>query len=112
MLFPQHIRVLLDLYGTNHDSRIWKQPDDFIPERFRSWDGNAFTLIPQGGGDHAVHHRWPGEWITLELLKVITEVLVKDMWYEVPPQDLRINLASMPALPKSGFVMRDIHTTR
>lgn len=30
--------VLLDLFGTNHDRRIWEDPDAFRPERFREWE--------------------------------------------------------------------------
>ena len=40
--------VLLDLYGTNHNARLWPSPDTFQPERFRGWEGNAYTLVPQG----------------------------------------------------------------
>ncbi|HET8701474.1 MAG TPA: cytochrome P450, partial [Nitrococcus sp.] len=49
--FPKGERVMLDLYGTNHDARLWEHPDEFRPERFRHWSENAFAFIPQGGGD-------------------------------------------------------------
>jgi fatty-acid peroxygenase len=49
--FPERTRVMLDLYGTNHDGRIWPEPDRFHPERFREWDRDRCALIPQGGGD-------------------------------------------------------------
>jgi fatty-acid peroxygenase len=38
--------VLFDLYGTNHDKRIWDEPDTFRPERFRDWDGSAYDFVP------------------------------------------------------------------
>lgn len=31
--FPRGRRVLLDLYGTNHDPGIWDRPDEFMPQR-------------------------------------------------------------------------------
>lgn len=34
--------------------------------------------------------------------------LVREMSYEIPPQDLRINLARIPALPTSRLVMKKI----
>jgi fatty-acid peroxygenase len=97
--------VLLDLYGTDHDARIWGEPEAFRPERFRHWDGSAFNLIPQGAGDHYTTHRCPGEWITIELMKAAVRLLTTAMRYDVPEQDLRINLSRMPTLPNSGFVI-------
>jgi len=63
--FAKGTWVLLDMYGTNHDPRSWDDPYTFRPERFRSWDGSAFSLIPQGGGDHATGHRCAGEGLTI-----------------------------------------------
>lgn len=97
--------VLLDLYGTNHDSRTWTQPDAFRPERFLDRVPTAFDLVSQGGGDHATTHRCAGEWATEALLKTAIRRLA-GMQYSVPEQDLTVDLASMPALPKSGFVIR------
>lgn len=101
--FPHRRWVLLDLYGTNHDARIWGDPETFRPERFRSWRGGPNGFIPQGGGDHATTHRCPGEWITIALIEAAVRLLVTGMQYEVPPQDLRIDLRKMPTLPASGL---------
>lgn len=60
--FDEGTWVLLDLYGTNHDARVWDRPGVFDPDRFRHWDDNPFTLVPQGGGDHLTGHRCAGEW--------------------------------------------------
>jgi fatty-acid peroxygenase len=97
--------VLLDLYGTNHDPRIWDDPESFRPERFRTWNGSAFNFISQGGGDYYQDHRCPGEWITIDLLKRSVTILTSAMEYDVPEQDLRISLRQMPAIPKSRFVI-------
>lgn len=106
--FPQGTRVLLDLYGTNHDPAIWEKPDEFRPERFLKWNGSAFNFIPQGGGDHAASHRCPGEWITLELMRGAVRMLSKDLTYVVPKQDLRINFSRMPGVPNSRFVINSV----
>lgn len=95
-------RVLLDIHGTNHDPRSWDRPDVFHPERFRDWRGNAFSLIPQGGGDHYTSHRCAGEWLTLELMRRAALLLAIEMRYKVPPQDLTIDMTRMPAIPRSG----------
>ena len=109
--FHAGTKVLLDLYGTNHDSRSWASPGEFRPERFRKWDGSAFDFIPQGGGDHHVNHRCPGEWVTIELMKQALRFLAREIEYEVPEQDLRISLRRIPALPESGFVIHKLRRT-
>jgi fatty-acid peroxygenase len=100
--------ILFDLYGTNHDERIWGDPDDFRPERFNEQSHGPYDLVSHGAGDRSVTHRCPGEWITVEQMKAITRALVRDMDYEVPPQNLHIDLARIPALPASRFVMTNV----
>src|SRR3546814_20911466 len=68
--FPQGRRVLLDLYGTNHDGRCWPQPERFDPERFLGEEPDRFAFVPQGGGEPAVPHRCPGEPITTRIMNV------------------------------------------
>jgi fatty-acid peroxygenase len=106
--FAKGTWVLLDLYGTDHDARIWETPDAFKPERFRDWNGGAFNFIPQGGGDYDHDHRCPGEWITIELIKIAVRLLTTAMRYDVPRQDLRIDLSRIPALPASRFVIQNV----
>jgi len=105
--FPPGRRVLLDLYGTNRDSRHWDDPGRFRPERFRAWKGDPYTLIPQGGGDHSGGHRCPGEWITIAVMSAALEFL-SSISYDVPQQDLSVDLSRMPALPRSGLVIESV----
>jgi fatty-acid peroxygenase len=94
--------VLLDLYATNHDERIWTDPATFRPDRFRDWDGDAYTLVPQGGGDVSSGHRCPGERATVAIMQTALLELAR-LDYYVPEQDLGISLSRFPALPRSGF---------
>ena len=110
--FPEGTRVLLDLYGTDHHPDLWRDPDGFDPDRFHEWDGSAYNFIPQGGGDHHVNHRCPGEWISIAILKRCVRQLVEGMEYEVPQQDLAIEMSDMPTLPESGFIMRNVRRVR
>ena len=103
--FQKEERVMLDLYGTNHDARLWDRPDEFRPERFRHWNANAYAFIPQGGGDHYLHHRCAGEWLTIELMKTALDCLIHSMEYEVPEQDFHISLSRVPAIPRSRFII-------
>lgn len=109
--FAKGTRVLLDLYGTNHDAAIWARPEKFRPERFLARGDNAFDFIPQGGGKHETGHRCAGEWATIALMKAATCFLVREVEYTVPQQNLSVSLRRMPASPASGFVIRDVHRT-
>ena len=106
--FPKGTRVLLDLYGTNHDSRLWEHPEQFQAERFRHWNKGEFNFIPQGGGGYMNGHRCAGEWITIELMKAALKALTQAMTYTVPEQDLSIDLSQMPALPRSRFIINHV----
>lgn len=107
--FEKGRRVLLDLYGTNHDARTWRQPQVFDPQRFKQWKDDAFNFIPQGGAGHEQGHRCAGEWITIQLTKAALRLLTGAMRYDVPPQDLSIDLSRMPAIPKSRFIIDRVH---
>jgi fatty-acid peroxygenase len=108
--FPRGTRVLLDLYGTNHDRRIWDDPSAFRPERFHGKDVGIFGFIPQGPGDYFVNHRCPGEALTIELMKLAARFLSSAIEYQVPRQDLRLDWRRLPALPRSRFVLTGITT--
>lgn len=107
--FHEGLQVMLDLYGTNHDSRIWDNPDEFLPERFEHWDGSSYNFIPQGGGNHFKNHRCPGELPTIKLMEAGINVLANELRYVVPAQNLDINLSRMPAIPHSRFIITEIH---
>ena len=100
--------VILDLYGTNHDPSVWEHPETFTPERFRHWDGDPDTLVPQGGGDVRSGHRCPGERVTIELMKESVRQLTRGMRYEVPVQDTSVRLNLLPALPREGVLLRRV----
>lgn len=106
--FKKGVLVLLDVYGMNHDPRIWKHPDQFYPERFLEEKDRSYSFIPQGGGDPAKGHRCPGEGITIEIMKASLNFLVNKIEFEVPEQDLSYRLSRIPTLPESGFIMKHI----
>lgn len=106
--FKKGTLVFLDVYGINHDERIWKNPNEFCPERFAFMDGNPYDFIPQGGGDPTKGHRCPGEWVTVALLKSGMEFIAEHLSYRIPPQDLSYSLRRMPAIPKSRFIISNV----
>lgn len=106
--FPVGQRVLLDLYGTNHDERLWPEPEVFRPERFRDWPGDPYTLVPQGAGNYRDGHRCPGEPMTRLLIAESVRLLTRAMHYRVGVQDLSVSLRQLPSLPRDGFVVHDV----
>lgn len=96
--------VLLGLYATNHDARIWGDPERFRPERFIERASSRFDLIPQGAGEHARDHRCPGEWFTIELIGRAVTALRKTS-YRVPDQQLEMPTDRFPTLPRSGMIL-------
>ena len=100
--------VMLDMHGINHDRRTWGDPYEFRPERFENWPGNPNAPVPQGAGDFASGHRCPGEWITEELIRRALHMLVSGMKYDVPSQDLSIDMSRLPAIPQSRMVISHV----
>lgn len=106
--FTSGTLVLLDLYGTNRHPDLWENPEVFQPERFGDREENPFNFIPQGGGSYHNNHRCPGEWIAVSLMKAGVDFLVNKIEYEVPEQNLDIDLSRIPALPESRFIINNI----
>ncbi|WBB69923.1 cytochrome P450 [Micromonospora sp. WMMD812] len=106
---PAGAMVLLDLYGQNHDPRLWPDPYRFDPDRFVGRRIGPFELVPQGGGDPRSGHRCPGEMITVALLRDLVVRLAR-LDYRLPAQDLRITLRRIPTRPRSGVII-DVRRT-
>jgi fatty-acid peroxygenase len=104
--------VMLDLFATNRHPALWEDPERFDPGRFVGRQVNRNVLVPQGGGYAADGHRCPGEEPTVDLIAEAVRLLTTSMTYDVPPQDLRVDLRRMPALPQSGFVMTGVRPRR
>lgn len=87
-------RVALDLFATNRRPDDWTDPGVFDPDRFRQPDRPA--VVAQGAGHLATSHRCPGEPMTVDLLEVAIGRLADGNW-ELPAQDLRVDLGRIPA---------------
>lgn len=106
--FTKGSRVFLDIYGTNHDEKIYDRPLVFDPDRFKYHVISDYNFIPQGAGTHETSHRCPGEWITIELMKSVTRFFMFNMFYEVPVQDLSIDITRIPAMPASKLIINKV----
>lgn len=110
--FKRGWQAILDLYGTNHDPHRWEAPEQFLPERFEqeSEEVHNFAMIPQGGSNHATQHRCPGEWITQALIDLAIDKLAHKISYDIPMQDLTVDLNTIPARPRSGLIISNIRS--
>lgn len=105
--FPAGVRVMLDLYATHHDVRRWEGPDVFHPERFFRREPGAYALVPQGAGDAWMHHRCPGESLTLILMQDVTRFLVRELDYRLAsPRALQ--WSRLPPLPRHALLLADV----
>lgn len=104
--------TILDLYGANRSSALWRQPERFDPDRFRQAPPRRDQLVPQGAGDPHRSHRCPGELFAVELIKRAVKLLAAEMSYDTPPQDFEMRLNRFPARIASGFVMKNIRPAR
>ncbi|BCN30431.1 cytochrome P450 [Anaeromicropila herbilytica] len=107
--FKKGTLVMLDIYGINHDVRLWENPYEFIPERFSKPIDDIYLFMPQGGGDYKKGHRCAGELVTVEIMKASFDFIANNLEYQVPKQNLKIRLSRIPTLPKSGFRMEKVN---
>jgi len=99
LAFPAGVRVMLDLYGTNHDPRRWEAPDVFHPERFLRQRPGAYAFVPQGGGDADMHHRCPAEALTQAVMEDMVRLLARELRYELAETPAPLDWGRLPALP-------------
>jgi fatty-acid peroxygenase len=97
--FQRGRRVLLDLYGTNHDPRIWTRPEEFDPDRFLGRPPTSYEFIPQGGASVATGHRCPGEGVAMAVMDESLDFLLYRAHCGALPPDPRIDMRRLPALP-------------
>lgn len=105
-------RTLLDLYGINHDPRIWEEPQLFRPERFRSHPEDPFSPIPQGGGEPGAGHRCAGEGVAIALMRSAVRFLVDELEYRIPGPCAELDFARLPALPRHPIVLEEVRLRR
>ncbi|MGG3798548.1 cytochrome P450 [Metabacillus fastidiosus] len=106
--FEEGTLTFLDIYGTNHDPENWENPELFSPLRFMERKESLYDFIPQGGGDYFMGHRCAGEWITIEIMKISADYLANLIEYEIPDQDLSFSMVSIPSIPHSKIVIKNV----
>lgn len=107
--FPKGWRVILDVYGTHLDPRVWRDPFLFQPER---WLRNS-TEVPQSEVNLNQQDRHNklciGERYSVLMLKLLISLMVREYhWSYEDNQDfsVELNLAGVPPQPKDGVLLR------
>jgi len=103
--FAERDWVMLDLYGTNHDARIWVDPERFRPTRFLE-GVDPRMVVAQGAGDYTPDHRCPGEGLTNALIARFGELLAGERWTTEGRPDAAVRFSRIPAHPRSPLVLR------
>src|SRR5690606_38655041 len=100
-------RVVIDIQGTDLDTRAWEHPHRFDPNRFLSHpDYERLTaFIPHGGGDVRTGHRCPGEKLAIAGLAAAIATL-SDPRLTVLDSGLRVDRRRLPTMPASGGTVR------
>jgi cytochrome P450 len=83
---------------------VFPDPDTFDPDRFlpaREAARPAGSYVPHGDGD-PTHHRCPGEDIVTVAVKMYLSLLLREMTWTIPAQDLSLTNELFP-LPASGL---------
>ncbi|WP_144831358.1 cytochrome P450 [Microbacterium sp. BH-3-3-3] len=104
---PAGGRVVLDILGTDTDTREWERPSDFAPERFVGVDDYEAlkAFVPHGGADVRTGHRCPGEKLAIAGLAASIAVL-SDPRLRISGRGLEVNRRRMPTKPRSGGRVR------
>lgn len=104
---PAGGRVVLDILGTDTDTREWERPSSFDPERFVGVDDYEAlrAFVPHGGADVRTGHRCPGEKLAIAGLAASIAVL-SDPRIRISGRGLEVNRRRMPTKPRSGGRVR------
>ncbi|XP_061348031.1 cytochrome P450 76T24-like [Gastrolobium bilobum] len=77
-MLPKNAQVLVNVWGMGRDSSIWKNPNEFMPERFLEseidFKGQDFELIPFGAGRRIC----PGLPLAIRTVHIVLASLLRD----------------------------------
>jgi cytochrome P450 len=81
---PVGTRVVASIYLTNHNPRVYEEPDEFRPERFLGAQPDTFAWIPFGGGIR----RCIGASFAMLEMKTMLRTMLSELHPSVPRRSL------------------------
>lgn len=93
-------------FAHHQDAAVYPKPHTFDAERFtaaRAEQGrHPFAFAPQGMGP-STGHKCPGVDYATLLMQVFTTTLLRDYTYDLPEQDVSLDLSRIPPEPRDGL---------
>lgn len=102
---PAGRNVVLDVFGTNHDPRLWPDPLLLDPARYREGRGDATAIVAQGADAFGAGAASLGESATQGIVAAAIRGLSGTRWSAVGSQDRRVRYSQVPARVASGLVL-------
>jgi cytochrome P450 len=81
---PVGTRVVASIYLTNHNPRVYEEPNEFRPERFVGAQPDTFAWIPFGGGIR----RCIGASFAMLEMKTMLRTMLAELHPSVPPRSV------------------------
>ncbi len=96
--------------GSLLDPATYTDPNRFDPDRFSperaEHKKHPHAYVPQGAGDYFTHHKCAGIRFTDQLMQAFTLLAVRGYDWELPEQDLGLNMKAIPPEQKDGLRVR------
>jgi cytochrome P450 len=82
---PKETMLIVNAYAIHRDPTMWKNPDEFRPERFEGGKGEGLFMIPFGMG----RRKCPGEAMALRTIGLVLAALIQCFdWNRVDDMEL------------------------
>lgn len=101
---PKGWRAMGLTFQTCRDPKAFTDAERFDPGRFQRGEGQGHppAFVPQGGGAPD-GHRCAGEYLSLVLLQLLAARLLAGYTWELPSQDLSLDMTKPPPRPRDGL---------
>ena len=101
---PRGTMLLVNLWAIQHDPKIWDEPEEFKPERFREGEGmrEGFRLVPFGTGRRGC----PGESLAMRMVGLTLASLIQCFEWETMTEGEKIDMTE-----KLGLSLSKAHSS-
>ena len=104
-VIPAGWGVAAAVWANDREAATFRDPERFDPDRFgerAEQAAHAYAYTPQGAGPPS-GHRCPGFDLTAIFMALFTARLVRGFHWVLPEQDLSLNWALVPPVPRGGL---------
>jgi cytochrome P450 family 135 len=103
LVLPQGARIALALWLTNHNPRVYDEPERFVPERFVGRKPDTYRWVPFGGG---IRRCIGASFAQLEM-KIVLRTVLREMRLEpVRRRGEHVKRRSATFVPSGGALAR------